>query len=95
MLSGLVLENDPVGTEGFEPLSTSSQLANSLHQTPSPGAAKSGAVLADFAAPDPDLQELIRAWQTLPAKVRADIVSMVKAAGNHSCRLPSPAGLVR
>src|SRR5262245_61170692 len=72
-------ENCRLGTEGFEPLSTSADLASDLQQSPTPGAAKSGAVFADFIETDTDLQELIDAWPTLPAEVRGGIMAMARA----------------
>jgi hypothetical protein len=46
---------------------------------PSSSAAKSGAVLPDFVASDPNLRELIKAWPSLPEAVRTGIVAMVRS----------------
>ena len=46
-----------------------------------PGAARP----PDSAPTDPDLADLIDAWQTLPEAIRADILTMVQQAqGNRS-----------
>ncbi len=51
-----------------------------LRTRESRGGAESGAVGAESAPADPDLQRLIDAWPTLPDAVRAGIAAMVRAA---------------
>ena len=49
-----------------------------LGKSPNPRAAKSGAVDAREAPLDPDLAVVIDAWPTLPEKVKAKVLAMVK-----------------
>ena len=48
------------------------------------GAAESGAIVAENAPVDPDLQAIIERWPDLPEAMKADIVAMVKAAGERT-----------
>jgi hypothetical protein len=52
----------------------------SFAKSPSPRAAKSGALLAEIGPIDPDLAKVFDAWKELPEAIRARIVALVKAA---------------
>ena len=45
------------------------------------GGAESGAVGAENAPIDPDLQTIIKRWPSLPEAVKADILAMVQPSG--------------
>jgi hypothetical protein len=45
------------------------------------GGAKSGALVPEPAAIDPDLATVVDVWATLPAAIKAGILAMIGAAG--------------
>jgi hypothetical protein len=63
-----------VGATGFELPSNPTQ-KTAIHEN---SAAKSGALTVES---DPDLAYMIARWPTLRARVRADILALVKAEG--------------
>jgi hypothetical protein len=65
---------------GLEQEDVSTNPTSILGNLASSGAAESGAVLADSASWDPELQELIRAWPVLPARVRTTLLDLARAA---------------
>ncbi len=62
---------------GFEPVSTTTDPTRALRQTPSAGAAKSGAILPENTRTDPRLASLIAIWPRLPESTRRAIMEMV------------------
>jgi hypothetical protein len=66
--------------QGLELETVTSCNDKGLRESPESGAAKSGAILAESVASDPDLEAFIRAWPTLPERVKRAVLAMVKAA---------------
>ncbi len=80
-----MLDSERCEREGIPPRGTEHP-HDSPKKTPvsEAGGAQSGAPAAQSTVQDPDLQQLIDAWPTLPPVVRAGIVAMVKAAKGTS-----------
>ena len=65
---------------GLESDSTTPNLTSHLRQSPTEGAAQSGAHATEPRRLDPDLLMLVERWAALPEALRAGIVAMVRAA---------------
>jgi len=63
---------------GFETLSTTADPGKALRQVPSPGAAKSGAILPENTLTDPRLASLIAIWPRLPEESRQAILEIAQ-----------------
>ncbi|MCC6681129.1 MAG: hypothetical protein IT445_09540 [Phycisphaeraceae bacterium] len=77
-----------VGDTGLEPNRVKAETGDTCSKSPDGGAAKCAAKspnspplgLSD--APheeDPDLAELVRCWPALPAKVKADVLALIRS----------------
>ena len=76
-----------MGPAGLEPDGVTGKNSKGLGESSESGGALSGAdkpISGDFDLPagrqDPDLQQVIDAWSTLPETVRQDILAMVEAS---------------
>jgi hypothetical protein len=65
---------------GFETLSPTTNPDKALRQAPSPGAAKSGAILPENTLSDPRLARLVALWPRLSETTRQAIMEIVSTA---------------
>ena len=69
-----------VPPEGLEPGDVTPSVPGDLRQTPNQRAAKSAALGDDSPPIDPDLAQVIEAWDSLPPDTRTAILAIVAAA---------------
>ena len=75
--------NVQVAGTGLELDSVSRCEDKGLEKSTRAGGAKSGALGAHSDLIDPDLQAVIDAWPTLPEKIRAEVMAVVRKAGQR------------
>jgi hypothetical protein len=69
--------------EGFDAVSVTACADKGLPQSPIQGEAESEAVCPKCASIDPDLAAVVDAWPSLPATIKAGIVSMALGTGGR------------